>query len=461
MGTTNPRPADATEIYSRYKAAAEVLECRMVGGSFEMPQICATINADMFPQDCIEAAACFALYASQAAYTVFEVAQEANRIRPNHTTLDKCLQKSMQHPDVDAQTAADFFIGAYGQYIELQIANSVPYWLSQGMGTDEVRREADAHRKKTGVSAYVKADNGKEVFEANLMKSLDGVRIEYPIKPHLSALQKSIGYWRPGDFAVIGGRTGMGKSYIGLNQIHFSATEGHHCQYINLENDSESVQARLWQFETGDFLQNPFYNLSDAKRMQYVEAWERVKKLPIESMNPGRDLHKIVSCIRRSYYEKGTALVVLDYIQLVRSGIKGTKLDDHAEVSATIRQLALELQIPIIALAQIGRGAENSTHKRPTISDLRGAGDFEMDATFVGLLYRPSYYRIMEDENGNPYAENYADVTIGKGRNTGPSVAVCRFDHINGFYNTPIDTSGGFEKPAFDGIKNRSEDVPF
>jgi len=217
MGTTNPRPTDATEIYSRYKTAAEVLECRMIGGSFEMPQICATINAEMFPADCTEALACFALYAKQGQYTVFEVAQEANRIKPNHTTPDKCLQKSMQHPDVDALTATDFFIGAYGQYVELTIANSVPYWLSQGMGTDEVRREADAHRKKTGVSAYVKADNGKEVFEANLIKSLDGVRIEYPIKPHLSALQKSICYWRPGDFAVIGGRTGMGKRHLRQN----------------------------------------------------------------------------------------------------------------------------------------------------------------------------------------------------------------------------------------------------
>jgi len=436
--------------------AENVLTCVMLRSPFELAQVSHRLHISQLEPNNAAAIACLELHAEQYTYTTLEVATRCGM------RFDEVLQKSMQHADVDLETAVDMFLLAYEQTVEELIGQSVQYWVSKGMGTDEVRSEAEKTRKEKHVGAFVKADNGKADFEKSLLMSLDGVEEVHPIQPFLSSLQKCVGYFKGGEFIIAAGRTGMGKSYMGLNQIHYSAKQGHHCQYINLENAAPDVQMRLWQYETGDYFRNPFRGITDQKRTEYMEAWERVKKMPIQAVNPGRSLSNIVTAVRREYYERGTALVVVDYIQLIRSGVRGTKLDDLSETSATLRQLTLELNIPIIAMAQIGRAAETTATKRPSISDLRGSGDFEQDATSVLLLYRPGYYDLTADSEGKDYHPDHADITIGKGRNTGRAVCECRFDHIKGFYNVANEMPGAsaaydYSIPKFE----RTEDLPF
>ena len=443
--TTHERKADAENV----------LTCVMLRSPFEMAQVSHRLHRDMLEPNNGVGIACLELHAEQYTYTTLEVATRCG------LRFDEVLQRSMQHPEVDLETAVDMFLLAYEQTVEELIGQSVQYWTSKGMGTDEVRSESEKTRKDKHVGAFVKADNGKADFEKSLLKSLDGLEDVHPIQPFLSSLQKSVGYWKPGDFIIQAGRTGMGKSYAGLNQIHYSAKQGHHMHYINLENAAPDVQMRLWQFETGQRFQNPFRGLSDQKRTEYTEAWERVKKMPIQAHNPGRSLSNIVTAIRREYYERGTALVVVDYIQLIRSGVRGTKLDDLSETSATLRQLALELGIPIMAMAQIGRAAETTATKRPSISDLRGSGDFEQDATTVLLLYRPGYYDLTADTDGKDYHPDHADITIGKGRNTGRAICECRFDAVRGFYNVTDDRPGASGYTSQFPQIERTEDLPF
>ncbi len=436
----------------RKRESEAALTAVMVRSPYEMANVSDRLNTAMFDASNRVALACMELHAEQYTYTALEVSVRSG------VRFDDVVQKSMLHGDLELETAVDMFLLAYEATVEELIGQSVPYWTSKGMGTDDVRNEAEKVRKEKHIGAFMKMDTGRADFEKSLITALDGVEVTHPIQPFLSSLQKSVGYWKPGDYIISAGRTGMGKSYFGLNQIFHSAKAGNHCHYINLENAPIDVQTRLWQYETKTYFQNPFRGITDQKRNEYMEAWEAVKKLPVHAHNPGRSLSNIVTAIRREYYERGTALVVLDYIQLVKAGIKGNPLADHAEVSATIRQLALELKIPIIALAQIGRGVESSATKRPSISDLRGAGDFENDATTVLLLYRPEYYHIENDEKGDPYPPNFADVTIGKGRNTGSAICECRFDHVRGFYseNTYLETANSqFPTNVF----NRSEDI--
>lgn len=441
--------------YQRKTDAENVLTAVLLRSPHELAQVSHRLHISQLEPNNKAGAACLELHHEQFVYTALEVATKAG-IR-----FDEVLQMSMQHADVDLETAVDMFLLAYEQTVEELIGQSVPYWVGKGMGTDEVRSEAEKTRKEKRVGAFVKADNGKADFEKSLIMSLDGVEEVHPIQPFLSSLQKCIGYFKGGEYIIPAGRPGMGKSYFGLNQIFYSAKQGNYCHYINLENAAPDVQMRMWQFETGARMQNPFRNITDTQRKEYTQAWETIKRLPILAHNPGRSLSNIVTAIRREYYERGTALAVIDYIQLVRSGVRGTKLDDHAEVSATIRQLALELNIPIIAIAQIGRGAESSNNKRPTIADLRGAADFENDATSVLLLYRPGYYDLTADSEGKDYHPDHADITIGKGRNTGRAVCECRFDHIKGFYNVTDDQPGasGYHT-QFPQIE-RTEDIPF
>jgi len=445
--TTHQRKADAENV----------LTSVMLRSPFELAQVSHRLNIAMLETNNKLGAACLELHNEQYTFTKPEVATRAG-IR-----FDEVLQMSMQHPEVDLETAVDMFLLAYEQTVEELIGQSVPYWTGKGMGTDEVRSEAEKTRKEKHVGAFVKSDNGKADFEKSLIMSLDGIEEVHPIQPFLSSLQKSVQYFTGGEYIIGAGRTGMGKSFWALNQIHYSALQGNHCHYVNLENKPADVQKRLWQYETQVHFKNPFRGISDQQREQYLECWERVKKLPIRAHNPGRSLSNIVTAIRREFYEHGTALAIIDYLQLVKSGLKD-QLADKAEVSATIRQLSLELNIPIIALAQIGRAVESrGGGKRPTISDLRGAGDYEQDATSVLLFYRPEYYNIETDEQGDPYAPHYADVTIGKGRDSGNLIAECRFDHIRGFYNAP--TEGANAEPYdFSMLNNkftRTEDVPF
>jgi len=452
-----------TNTQQRKSDAETVLTDILLRSSYELAQVSHKLNVSMFDPTNDIAIACMELHASQYTYSIFEVSQKTAKYQDG-MYIDLLTQRSMKHPDVDLETAVDMFLLAYEQTVEVLISECIPYWVSKGMGTDEVRSEAEKTRKEKHVGAFVKADNGKADFEKSLIMSLDGIEEVHPIQPFLSSLQKCVGYWKGGDYIVTAARTGMGKSYFGLNQIFYSAKQGNNCLYINLENAAPDVQKRLWQYETGDHFRNPFHGLTEQKRNEYTEAWERVKRLPIQSMNPGRSLSNIVTAIRREYYERGTALAVIDYIQLVRSGVRGTKLDDHAEVSATIRQLSLELNIPIIAIAQIGRAAETrGGSSRPQISDLRGSGDFEQDATSILLIYRPEYYQILEDEHGRSL-KGVAEIAIGKGRNTGNAICECRFDHIRGFYNATNDmpgTSGGynFSMPRFERMSE--EDLPF
>jgi len=439
--------------YERKAEAEQVLTARLISSPYDLPAHVDRLNESMFSGENKTARACLALHRRQMTYSVFEVANECGR------RVDGILQLSMKYPDVDLETAVEAFIKAHEMATEETIAASVPYWIQKGMATDDIRRESEKARRSAFIGVSEKADDGKQGFESSLIASLDGKRMDHPVEPFLRCIREKVPYFRPGEYIMAAGRTGMGKSYFALNQLHHSAKAGVPGLYINLENDPESVQERLWQMQTGQRFENPFHGLTDAQNKEYLQAWEDVKRLPIYAKNTGRRLVNVISCIRRHYYEYGIGLAAVDYVQLIRAGDKAQRFDDIAETSASLRMLALELKIPIIVAAQINRAAENNSAKRPTIADLRGSGDLEQDATMVFLLYRPSYYGLTEDEAGMSYYENYADVTLGKGRNVGQFKGQCQFNPVLGFHDAKTEAREiyDFTIPKI----NRSEDVPF
>ena len=174
-----------------------------------------------------------------------------------------------------------------------------------------------------------------------------------------------------------------------------------------------------------------------------MEAWEWAKNCQIKCVTPARTLRALTNAIQREYYEHGCQLAVVDYIQKFREpSFRGQRVDELAEISAELRQLAADLKISIMALAQINREAEKSGDKRPNLADIRGSGDIEQDATMVMLLYRPEYYSIEVDADGNLYPEHYADIRIAKGRDIETGLIKCRFNSVRGFYdNDPFAAS--------------------
>jgi len=340
--------------------------------------------------------------------------------------------------EMDLAFAFDCFRDIYGRFVEVQVADYTCGWAMQGMTAEEIKVQADKMRREKGATVRNTGSDGKAEFEAELMASLDGKVMDHPVKPPLSAIRKLMPYHEPGEYIIIGGRTGMGKSYLALNYIYNAAANGIPSSYINLENTPKNVQRRIWQMHSGMKWQPDMRSLSDDETRRAVRTWEEVKAMPLRSHNTGRNLQTIINTCRADYYERGTQVFIVDYVQLMKDGAtRGNRVDVLAEISAELRALALELNVVMVAMAQINRTGTDAGDNRPQLTGLRGSGDLEQDATTVMLLYRPEYYQIQSDENNEPYPDGYADVHIAKGRETGAALARCRFDPVKGFYDAP------------------------
>lgn len=461
MGTLENPIKSISEVFHRYAKTLETLSFRVLAEPYHFHGVSADIHPKMLIGTHGEVIAeCQKQFDEARTYTPQSVALALNRDRAS------LLSWTQKDAEVDLPAAFDMFKHAYGQYVEHQIAESVGPWIREGLSSEEIAIKSDTMRRDAGMAKKKIGNDGKEEFEKELIQALDGKVVDYPVKPFLADMRQAIPYHDPGEYVVVGARTGMGKSYYALNQIFDCAKKGLPSVYINLENSPKNVQRRLWQMETGIQWRQDL-SKEDLKKAMY--GWEAVKNFPVESINTGRSLQTVLNTIRQSYYEKGIQLAVIDYVQLIKDGNQRRgKTEEIGEVSAELRALALELQIPVIALAQINREAEKTGNKRPTISDLRNSGDLEQDASTILLLYRPSVYESMEvDENGIAYPANYADITIGKGRDTGRARIICRFDPVRGFYSDPdflhstAPTDYTIPASAMSAARANDEDIPF
>lgn len=230
----------------------------------------------------------------------------------------------------------------------------------------------------------------------------------------------------PNEFIVFGARPAMGKTAFAINLVtHVAMTQDKHVALFNMEMSAEQLIMRalssLGQIEgfklrTGNLLN------TDWKRINEASAQLATTNLVIDD-TPGITIGEIrAKCRRLARSEKGLALVVIDYLQLISGGKNyGTnRQQEISDISRSLKTLAMELNIPIIALAQLSRGLEAREDKRPIMSDLRESGSIEQDADIVAFLYRDDYYnKEARTEDNNSLSE----VIVGKHRN-GPTATI-------------------------------------
>lgn len=447
----NPVTVSA-ETFRRYDMALEVFACRLLAEPYNASsvehEICAPMLQGFFGDIIAE---CKRQYHENRQYTAQSVAIALGRDKAAFLPLAK------KDTELDAMAALQILLDVYGQWVEVQIAESVATWLRNGLTSEEIQVAASKVRSEKGLSAKVVISDGRAEFEKQLLGSLDGKAVSHPVRPHLESLRKHVEYYEPGDYIICAGRTGMGKSFFGLNEIFNTCAAGIPALLVNLENQPAHIQKRLWQMKTGVKFSRSMPNLSQDQIGEYMSAWDAVKNMPAHCVTPSRNISAVTNAIRRARYEKGIELAVIDYIQLLRSDrYRGDRINELADISSEIRMLSLDLQIPVMGICQMNRETERTADKRPTIAGLRGSGDIEQDATSIFLLYRPEYYGIFSDEDGTPYQPGYAEVIVGKGRETGPAVISCRFDHVRGYHEEAAQSvrSVSFSEP-------RSEQVPF
>lgn len=220
---------------------------------------------------------------------------------------------------------------------------------------------------------------------------------------------------QPSDLILIAARPSMGKTAFVLNIAQHVAFKNDLCTAVfSLEMSKEQLVNRLFSLESKvDSQSLRTGNLADDDWEKLIEGAGTIgkSKLIIDD-TPGISISELRSKCRKYKLEHDLKLIVIDYLQLMSgSGRTDSRQQEISDISRSLKALARELNVPVIALSQLSRAVEQRTDHRPMLSDLRESGAIEQDADVVMFLYRDDYY------NKDTEMKNIAEVIIAKQRN--------------------------------------------
>lgn len=253
--------------------------------------------------------------------------------------------------------------------------------------------------------------------------------------------------WQRSDLVIIAGRPAMGKTSFALSlakniavdydtPIAFFSLEMNNVQLVNrlISNVCEIEGKKILNGQLDD------------------EEWKRldknVRKLQAAPIyiddTPGMSIFELRTKARRLVREKGVQVIMIDYLQLMNAnGARfGSRQEEVSTISRSLKGLAKELNIPVLALSQLNRtveGREGIDGKRPQLSDLRESGAIEQDADMVLFVHRPEYYRIFTDEKGNDL-HGKAQIIIAKHRKGGTGDVLLNFRGEFTRFENPTDS---------------------
>lgn len=228
------------------------------------------------------------------------------------------------------------------------------------------------------------------------------------------------------EFIIIAARPAMGKTAFALNiATHIALNSPKSVALFNLEMGAEQLAQRMissqgqvegFKLRTGSLLN------TDWKRVNEAISQLSRANLYIDD-TPGISIGEIRSkCRRLASSDKGLGIVIIDYLQLISGGRNygSNRQQEVSDISRSLKTMAMELHVPVIALAQLSRAVEGREDKRPIMSDLRESGSIEQDADIVSFLYRDDYYNKEARMDNNT---SISELIIGKHRN-GPTTTI-------------------------------------
>lgn len=224
-----------------------------------------------------------------------------------------------------------------------------------------------------------------------------------------------------GDLIIIAARPSMGKTAFALN-IANNVAKKNNVAFFSLEMPAEQLLTRIISIEgniDGNKLKNPTkMNDVDWKRLYLVQ--EKIEKINLFiDDSPTVKLSEIVWKARRLKNKGKLDLIIIDYLQLIplsNNSFSDNRQQEVSTISRTLKQLARELEIPIIALSQLSRKVEQREDKTPMMSDLRESGAIEQDADIIGFLYREEYYNKDKEEQHESLLQQ-TEFIVSKHRN--------------------------------------------
>ena len=267
--------------------------------------------------------------------------------------------------------------------------------------------EGELGKGVTPISAAI-----EEAIEIAQRGALAGVNTGY------TELDKMTASFQPSDLIILASRPSMGKTALTLCMARNAAVNRVPVLYFSLEMSTEQLAQRLLCgearvnshiFRTGNLSEEDWHRLANwiGKLMEaplYIDD------------TPAISVMELRAKARRAKSEYNIGLIIVDYLQLMTTSENfGSREQEIAYISRSLKALAKELNLPLVACAQLSRAVESRTDKRPQLADLRESGSIEQDADVVMFLFRPEVYGIV-DEEGNSQ-EGMAEIIVGKQRN--------------------------------------------
>ena len=257
--------------------------------------------------------------------------------------------------------------------------------------------------------------------------------------------------WQESDLVIIAARPSMGKTAFVLTMARNMAVDHHiPVAFFSLEMSSKQLVKRLLVSETGLSSEK----IRGGKRLldyELVQLHERIKDLAAAPLfiddTPSISVYELRSKVRRLVRNAGVKLIIIDYLQLMTGPpeLRGMREQEVSNISRSLKAIAKEMSIPVIALSQLSRDVEKrGGNKIPQLSDLRESGAIEQDADIVMFIHRPDYYGT-EEEGAVP---GQAQIIIAKHRNGSTDVVPMIFRKNEARFVDSND--GGFLPPEDD-----------
>jgi len=286
--------------------------------------------------------------------------------------------------------------------------------------TSDIQKTMDEYRAEFNA---LEMTNSKRDYKS-VVDLIDGAinRITEPekyqqngLKTGFPKLDELIGGLCKGELIIIAARPSMGKSTFALNIAKYVAQwEKAHVAIVSLEMPNEQLISKLIDNVGLQSFSNPSLNLKVTHRHVLDSAKATLAQMKIHfDDTPALELSQIKIRAKQLHKKQPLDLIVIDYLQLIHYiDYKNNRTQEITKISSGLKELARELEIPIIALSQLSRNVEHRQSKVPLLSDLRDSGSIEQDADKVLMIYRDDYYK----EKDVP-RDRITDIFVRKNRN--------------------------------------------
>ena len=253
-----------------------------------------------------------------------------------------------------------------------------------------------------------------------------------PVMSGYTDLDELLGGIQRSDMLILGARPSLGKSTLALNICLNAARNGSSAGIFSLEMSREQLAMRILSSEAEVDSHRLRLDLTTfAEQQRIIDSIGQLSDLPVYiDDTPYQSMVEMRSKARRLSLEQGLDLLVVDYLQLVQGqgrGYAGNRVQEISEISRSLKAMARDLNIALVACSQLSRLVENRPSHRPLLSDLRDSGSIEQDADVVMFIHREDLYTTEEEweqqRPGQPYPRNIADIIVAKHRN-GPTGSI-------------------------------------